>query len=163
MILLLVRSPATLMLSTEFCGGLLGQFGLHSGNPDYDWNYKTIPQKHSNNRSFIWPSGRLLGGNSAINFFVRLRLLQSISAHVNFSSRRSGPFRLSKILMHGRSWETQAGIGQDFRKPWRRSRRKCSEHPFELEMRLVFPVFQRLPVIDPWNIDKHTNLETAMQ
>ena len=49
---------------------LPGQLGRQFGNPDYDWNYKTVPQKHADGRSFVWPNGRVLGGNSAINFFV---------------------------------------------------------------------------------------------
>ncbi|KZT00516.1 GMC oxidoreductase [Laetiporus sulphureus 93-53] len=39
-------------------------------NPKYDWAYKTVPQAHSNNREYVWPRGKGLGGSSAINFLV---------------------------------------------------------------------------------------------
>ncbi|KAI9645184.1 hypothetical protein NHQ30_005918 [Ciborinia camelliae] len=38
------------------------------GNPEYDWNYKTVPQVHANNRVIAHPRGKQLGGSSAINF-----------------------------------------------------------------------------------------------
>lgn len=37
-------------------------------NPDYDWIFKTVPQKHGNNRIVGHPRGKQLGGSSAINF-----------------------------------------------------------------------------------------------
>lgn len=37
------------------------------GDPSYDWDYHTIPQKHADNRAFIQTRGRMLGGSSAIN------------------------------------------------------------------------------------------------
>ncbi|KAM3152936.1 hypothetical protein ABEW05_006663 [Botrytis cinerea] len=39
------------------------------GNPEYDWNYKTVPQIHANNQVIAHPRGKQLGGSSAINFF----------------------------------------------------------------------------------------------
>lgn len=39
-------------------------------NPDYDWAYETTEQKHSNNRKWIHPRGKVLGGSSALNFLV---------------------------------------------------------------------------------------------
>ncbi|THH03678.1 hypothetical protein EW145_g6089 [Phellinidium pouzarii] len=46
------------------------QFGKHFGDSRYDWNVNTVPQEHANGRSFAWPSGKVLGGSSAINFFT---------------------------------------------------------------------------------------------
>ena len=37
-------------------------------NPDYDWIFKTTPQKHGNDRVVAHPRGKQLGGSSAINF-----------------------------------------------------------------------------------------------
>jgi choline dehydrogenase len=37
------------------------------GNLKYDWDFHTVPQKHSTNRVIAQPRGRLLGGSSAIN------------------------------------------------------------------------------------------------
>ncbi|KAF7909099.1 uncharacterized protein EAE98_012311 [Botrytis deweyae] len=45
--------------------------GLYTGmysNPEYDWNYKTVPQIHANNQVIAHPRGKQLGGSSAINF-----------------------------------------------------------------------------------------------
>lgn len=39
-------------------------------NPDYDWAYETVEQKHSNRRRWIHPRGKVLGGSSALNFLV---------------------------------------------------------------------------------------------
>ncbi|KAF2495286.1 alcohol oxidase [Lophium mytilinum] len=36
--------------------------------PEYDWAYKTVPQKGLDNRVVYWPRGRCLGGSSTINF-----------------------------------------------------------------------------------------------
>ncbi|KAF9265669.1 alcohol oxidase [Marasmius fiardii PR-910] len=45
------------------------KFGSHFGNEKYDWNFKTLPQKHCFDRSVPWNRGKGLGGSSAINFF----------------------------------------------------------------------------------------------
>ncbi|KAG4438451.1 hypothetical protein IFR05_006061 [Cadophora sp. M221] len=45
--------------------------GLYTGmygNPEYDWNYKTVPQIHANGQVVAHPRGKQLGGSSAINF-----------------------------------------------------------------------------------------------
>lgn len=31
-------------------------------DPTYDWCLSTTPQKHSNNRAYPWPRGKVLGG-----------------------------------------------------------------------------------------------------
>lgn len=40
-------------------------------SPAYDWNFKTIPQSHLDNRTIAWPRGKVLGGSSAINFLMQ--------------------------------------------------------------------------------------------
>ncbi|KAJ5949292.1 Glucose-methanol-choline oxidoreductase [Penicillium verhagenii] len=41
------------------------------GNPDYDWDYMSVPQKvHANNRQIGQPRGRVVGGSTAMNFSV---------------------------------------------------------------------------------------------
>jgi hypothetical protein len=35
-----------------------------------DWKVNTVPQTHSNNISYNWPRGKVLGGRSALNFLV---------------------------------------------------------------------------------------------
>lgn len=37
---------------------------------DLDWKVSTVPQAHSNNISYYWPRGKVLGGSSALNFLV---------------------------------------------------------------------------------------------
>ncbi|KAF3921918.1 hypothetical protein ABW20_dc0101561 [Dactylellina cionopaga] len=37
-------------------------------NPDYDWNFHTVPQPNVNNKVYAHPRGKVLGGSSAINF-----------------------------------------------------------------------------------------------
>ncbi|KAF3936893.1 hypothetical protein ABW19_dt0206193 [Dactylella cylindrospora] len=37
-------------------------------NPDYDWNFHTVPQPNVNNKVYAHPRGKALGGSSAINF-----------------------------------------------------------------------------------------------
>ncbi|KAK6336204.1 hypothetical protein TWF696_001767 [Orbilia brochopaga] len=39
----------------------------------YDWNFATTPQSELNNRPLSWSRGKVLGGSSAINFFVWMR------------------------------------------------------------------------------------------
>ncbi|KAL5119530.1 hypothetical protein ACEQ8H_002595 [Pleosporales sp. CAS-2024a] len=38
------------------------------GNPQYDWDYKTVPQKGTNGSVHGWVRGKILGGSSAVNF-----------------------------------------------------------------------------------------------
>ncbi|KAG8178924.1 hypothetical protein JTE90_014130 [Oedothorax gibbosus] len=44
---------------------------------DIDWNYRTVPQKHSGfglvNRQVVWPSGKGLGGSSLLNAMIYVR------------------------------------------------------------------------------------------
>jgi choline dehydrogenase len=40
---------------------------------EYDWQYRTVRQKHSADREFDWPRGRIVGGCSAMNGMVYLR------------------------------------------------------------------------------------------
>src|SRR2546425_1267894 len=42
-------------------------------NKNLNWNYKTIPQVHCNNRELYWPRGKTLGGSSAINAMCYIR------------------------------------------------------------------------------------------
>ena len=37
-----------------------------------DWNYQTTPQPHLAHRKFSWPSGKTIGGSSAINAMIRI-------------------------------------------------------------------------------------------
>ncbi|KAH9920536.1 GMC oxidoreductase [Epithele typhae] len=45
-------------------------YGKFMGNPEYDWAFTTVPQKHSKDTSFFWPRGKGLGGSSAVNFYT---------------------------------------------------------------------------------------------
>ncbi|EUC34723.1 GMC oxidoreductase [Bipolaris victoriae FI3] len=38
------------------------------GNPNYDWDYKTVPQKGTAGRVHGWIRGKVLGGSSAVNY-----------------------------------------------------------------------------------------------
>lgn len=49
------------------------QFGNQLGNPKYDWFFPTIPQKHAKDRVNYWSRGRMLGGSTAINFYVHFQ------------------------------------------------------------------------------------------
>lgn len=45
-----------------------GLYTIMYGDPEYDWNYKTVPQVHANGQEVAHPRGKQLGGSSAINF-----------------------------------------------------------------------------------------------
>ncbi|KAJ0162093.1 L-sorbose 1-dehydrogenase [Colletotrichum tanaceti] len=45
-----------------------GLFPAMYGNPDYDWDYKTVPQAAANNKIVAHIRGKQLGGSSAMNF-----------------------------------------------------------------------------------------------
>lgn len=55
-----------------------GQFGSHFGNSNYDWDFKTAAQDNADGQVYPWSRGKLLGGSSAINFMVDMRLLDYI-------------------------------------------------------------------------------------
>jgi choline dehydrogenase len=40
---------------------------------EFDWSYRTVPQRAADNRVDVWPRGRVLGGSSAINAMGHLR------------------------------------------------------------------------------------------
>ncbi|KGO36760.1 Glucose-methanol-choline oxidoreductase, C-terminal [Penicillium expansum] len=42
--------------------------GQMISNPDYDWNFESIPQAGTNGKSYHIPRGKMLGGSSGINF-----------------------------------------------------------------------------------------------
>ncbi|WP_240513956.1 GMC family oxidoreductase [Paramylibacter kogurei] len=43
------------------------------GNPRTDWQFKTEPEKGLNDRSLLYPRGRVLGGSSSINGMLYIR------------------------------------------------------------------------------------------
>ncbi|KAF3807361.1 Dehydrogenase mpl7 [Colletotrichum gloeosporioides] len=45
-----------------------GLFPVMYGNPEYDWDYKTVPQSAANNKVVAHIRGKQLGGSSAMNF-----------------------------------------------------------------------------------------------
>ena len=42
-------------------------------HPVYNWRFKTEPEPGMNGREIYWPSGRTLGGSSAINGLIYIR------------------------------------------------------------------------------------------
>ncbi|KAF5345932.1 hypothetical protein D9758_011426 [Tetrapyrgos nigripes] len=46
------------------------QYGAHFMKPEYDWGFKTVPQRYAANNQSFWPRGKGLGGSSSINFHV---------------------------------------------------------------------------------------------
>src|SRR5262245_16954413 len=40
---------------------------------EYDWGYRTTPQRHLNQRTLDWPRGRVIGGSSSLNAMVYIR------------------------------------------------------------------------------------------
>ncbi|ETW75271.1 GMC oxidoreductase 12 [Heterobasidion irregulare TC 32-1] len=45
-------------------------YGKVFKDPNYDWAFTTVPQKHADNNTYLWDRGKTLGGSSAINFYV---------------------------------------------------------------------------------------------
>ncbi|TFK47573.1 alcohol oxidase [Heliocybe sulcata] len=43
-------------------------YGAQFEIPEYDWAFKTIPQKYANGTQYAWSRGKGLGGSSGINF-----------------------------------------------------------------------------------------------
>jgi choline dehydrogenase-like flavoprotein len=41
--------------------------------PQYDWAFKTVKQKHSNDNEHVWSRGKGLGGSSNMNFFCWIK------------------------------------------------------------------------------------------
>ncbi|KAF7375392.1 GMC oxidoreductase [Mycena sanguinolenta] len=44
-----------------------GFLGSTIGNASYNWLFSTVPQVHSNNNTFVWNRGKVLGGSTAIH------------------------------------------------------------------------------------------------
>ena len=51
----------------------LGAFEQAVGNPDYDWNFVTVPQPGLNNATATQPRGKMLGGSSGLNYMIWTR------------------------------------------------------------------------------------------
>ncbi|KAH9047065.1 alcohol oxidase [Lactarius hengduanensis] len=45
------------------------RYGIHFGDPQYDWGFTTVPQTNANGKIAFWPRGKGLGGSSGVNFF----------------------------------------------------------------------------------------------
>jgi choline dehydrogenase-like flavoprotein len=41
-----------------------------TGDPSFDWDFKSVPQKHLHDRRIGHPRGKVLGGSSAINYMM---------------------------------------------------------------------------------------------
>ncbi|CAG7962332.1 unnamed protein product [Penicillium olsonii] len=49
-----------------------GFLGTQYGDPDFDWDYMSVPQEHAKNRQIGQPRGRVVGGSSAMNFSMTM-------------------------------------------------------------------------------------------
>jgi choline dehydrogenase len=49
-----------------------GFAALGAASP-YNWHYRTVPQRHCNDRAMYWPRGKTLGGSSSINAMLYIR------------------------------------------------------------------------------------------
>ncbi|KAL6307966.1 alcohol oxidase [Sparassis latifolia] len=67
-VLVLEAGEANLDDPTILLAGIANRTNLEN-NPRYDWRFHTVDQVHSNNRSFLWSRGKVLGGSSAINAY----------------------------------------------------------------------------------------------
>lgn len=116
------------MLTLHRVAEVPGLYGKHIGKQDYDWGYHTTPQKNVNGRSLRWPSGKVLGGSSAINFLVspisKVKLPYEIFSHLY----RSGQSRPSMTSIHGKHLVTPDGIGTDFQRLLKELKRLYSFH-----------------------------------
>ncbi|SJL03485.1 uncharacterized protein ARMOST_06841 [Armillaria ostoyae] len=46
------------------------QFGVHFGQDEYVWQFKTVSQENVAGRQIGWERGKVLGGSSAVNFLA---------------------------------------------------------------------------------------------
>lgn len=46
-----------------------------------DWTYKTVPQRHLNDRVLFWPRGKMLGGSSNLNAMIYTRGHRAVYDH----------------------------------------------------------------------------------
>ncbi|KAI0709499.1 GMC oxidoreductase [Earliella scabrosa] len=53
-----------------------GMMGSVIGNPQFDWAFMTVPQRHANNRPIFQPRGKGLGGSSLVRPTCRTRRTQ---------------------------------------------------------------------------------------
>ncbi|SHN42597.1 GMC family oxidoreductase [Cryptosporangium aurantiacum] len=64
---------------------------------DYDWRYRTEPQRHLGGRVLSWPRGRLVGGSGAINALVWIRGAPSdFAAWARYGGPSWGPDAMSE-------------------------------------------------------------------
>lgn len=79
------------------------------GNPDFDWNFVTVPQEALGGLQVAQPRGKMLGGSSGLNFMVWNRASEG---DYNAWEQVRGPFEQetpgSDPLC---SWAPQVGIG----------------------------------------------------
>ena len=103
-----------------------GQYARHFRNPAYDWCLQTTPQEFCNDAVYGWPRGKMLGGSSAINFFVRNSVFISVQKFTYLRARRGGSNLKRRTSMLGSDSVTPAGIGHVSKST--RRRRKASFH-----------------------------------
>ncbi|KDQ55740.1 GMC oxidoreductase [Jaapia argillacea MUCL 33604] len=51
----------------------MASYASHFGQPEYDWNFRTVPQEFCDGTQFGWNRGKGLGGTSGINFMAWIK------------------------------------------------------------------------------------------
>ncbi len=89
--------------------------------PQYFWQGQGVPQQNMDNRSFVWSSGRLLGGGTSIN---GMQYVRGSNAYWSNMATLLGPdWSLKKVLKRYKALETYispfpASPGRGTKGPW---------------------------------------------
>jgi choline dehydrogenase-like flavoprotein len=80
--------------------------------PKVNWGYRTVPQRHLNNRDMWYPQGRTLGGGSSINAMIYTRGHRS--DYDNWAAAGAAGWTYADVLPYFRKAEANARFSNEF-------------------------------------------------